>query len=236
MEDKQNISLIQNISEEDILEYQEIFSSSKIVQIKNIVKDEFAEELYKYAFLEKNWNLSSGFDNVKFDKPLKKQFEKANDLQIKNINNKFKNDSFSYIFHRTMNNNKPSYLEFLIRKQLNSPKMITLIKEITNIEISSLSTLFLSKYKSGHFLNPHSDKGNGKIAFVLNLTKFWKPQYGGVLHFLDEERKNIIDFYVPDFNNLILFEVPEDNDRPHFVSHITPNIKHTRYAITGWYK
>ena len=80
-----------------------------------------------------------------------------------------------------------------------------------------------------------SDKGNGKIAFVLNLSKFWKPQYGGILHFLDEERKNIIDSYVPDFNNLILFEVPEDHDRPHFVSHIATNIKHSRYAITGWY-
>jgi Rps23 Pro-64 3,4-dihydroxylase Tpa1-like proline 4-hydroxylase len=235
MEQNQNISLIQNIEEEEILKYNQKFIQKKIIQIKNILTYESAEEIYKYIFLHKNWNLSSGFDKFKFTKPIQKQFDKANELQIKNINDKFKNDFFTYMFHRTMNNNKPDYLEYLVRKQLNSPEFITIIKKITNLEISSLSTLFLSKYKPGHFLSPHSDKGNGKLAFVLNLSKFWKPQYGGILHFLDEDRQNIIDSYVPDFNNLILFEVPEDHDRPHFVSHIVPNIKHSRYAITGWY-
>jgi len=235
MEQKQTDLLIQNIEKYDLSNYIEKFNQKKIIQIKNILNTDFAEEIYKYIFLHKNWNLSSGFDKFKFMKPLQKQFDKANELQVKNINDKFKNDSFTYIFHRTMNNTKPDYLEYLIRKQLSSPEFIHMIKQITNIEVSSLSTLFLSKYKPGHFLSPHSDKGNGKIAFVLNLSKFWKPQYGGILHFLDEERKNIIDSYVPDFNNIILFEVPEDHDRPHFVSHIVPNIKHSRYAITGWY-
>ena len=208
MEQKQT-DLIQNIEKDVMTNYIEKFNQKKIIQIKNILTTDFAEEIYKYIFLHKNWNLSSGFDKFKFMKPLQKQFDKANELQVKNINDKFKNDSFTYIFHRTMNNSKPDYLEYLIRKQLSSPEFINMIKQITNIEVSSLSTLFLSK--------------------------FWKPQYGGILHFLDEERKNIIDSYVPDFNNLILFEVPEDHDRPHFVSHITPNIKHSRYAITGWY-
>ena len=61
------------------------------------------------------------------------------------LDDKFKNDSFTYIFHRTMNNTKPDYLEYLIRKQLSSPEFIHMIKQITNIEVSSLSTLFLSK-------------------------------------------------------------------------------------------
>ena len=103
MEQNQNISLIQNIEEEDILKYKEKFNKKKIIQIKNILTSDFAEEIYKYIFLHKNWNLSSGFDKFKFMKPLQKQFDKANELQVKNINDKFKNDSFTYIFHRTMN-------------------------------------------------------------------------------------------------------------------------------------
>ena len=43
--------------------------------------------------------------------------------------------------------------------------------------------MFLSRYKSGHFLAPHSDINNGKLAFVFNLTKNWKPQYGGPTFF-----------------------------------------------------
>ncbi len=134
-----------------------------------------------------------------------------------------------------MNNTKPNFLEYCIRKHLNSEKFINMINSITNKNITQLSTLFMSKYKSNNFLNPHSDKGNGKIAFVLNLSKFWKPQYGGILNFLDESKNNIIKSFVPGFNNLILFEVPEDSNKPHFVSHVSPNIKHSRFAITGWY-
>ena len=83
-----------------------------------------------------------------------------------------------------MNNNKPNFLEFCVRKQLNSEKFIKMINNITNIRMSlKLNTMFLSKYKSNNFLSPHSDKGNGKVAFVLNLSKFWKPQYGGNIEF-----------------------------------------------------
>ena len=45
----------------------------------------------------------------------------------------------------------------------------------------------MSRYKGGHFLSPHSDKGNGKIAFVISLTKKWKPEYGGILHFMNDD-------------------------------------------------
>ena len=108
-----------------------------------------------------------------------------------------------------------------------------MVSYLTGIKVSYVNKLFISKYKSGHFLSPHSDIGNGKIAFVLNLTKNWKPQYGGILHFLNEERNEIIESFVPQFNSLILFEVPEKGI-PHFVSHVVPDTKNTRYAITGW--
>tara|TARA_B100001175_G_C19476714_1_gene624748 strand:+ start:648 stop:1373 length:726 start_codon:yes stop_codon:yes gene_type:complete len=229
-EDKELINYNLNLNE-----LRNEYNKLNIIQINNILEESFSEALFKQAFLEKNWVLSTGFDKNKFQKPTTKQFEKANALQIKNVNNHFKNDEFTYIFHRTMNNNKPNFLEFCIRKQLNSDKFIKMINDITKKNVTQLSTMFLSKYKSNNFLSPHSDKGNGKVAFVLNLSKFWKPQYGGILNFLDESRKNIIKSYVPDFNNLILFEVPENGYKPHFVSHVAPNIKHSRYAVTGWY-
>ena len=109
-----------------------------------------------------------------------------------------------------------------------------LFEKPTNFKSLKEFQQVLSKYKSGNFLAPHSDINNGKIAFVFNFSVNWKPQYGGVLHFLSEDRTNIIDSYVPMFNSMMIFEIPKDGI-PHFVSHIAPNVKRNRYALTGWY-
>jgi len=219
----------------NIEDYKHQFNISKKVQIKDILIDKIAELLYKQAITEKNWMLATGFDSTKFEKKVNKQFEKANSIQIKKVQDKFKNDHFSYIFYRSMNNQKPSFLEYILRKHMSSEDFINYLNQITNLNLTKLNTLFLSKYKSGNFLSPHSDKGNGKLAFVLNLTKNWKPQYGGILHFMNKEKTEIVESFIPLFNNLMLFEVP-DQGIPHFVSHVVPYIKQERYSITGWYE
>lgn len=219
---------------QDIQKYQNLFQEKKKVNIPNILEENIAKQFFKYAVLEKNWNLSTGIDAVKYQKKVSKQFEKANAQQIKKVNDKFSKDHFTYIFHRSLNNQKPSYIEFSMINMLGSPEFIDYLNQITQLNITQLNTLFLSKYKSGHFLSPHSDKGNGRLAFILNLTMGWKPQYGGLLHFLNKDKTEIIDTFTPQFNQLTLFEVPEEGI-PHYVSHVVPGIKKERFAITGWY-
>lgn len=219
---------------ENTKEYQDIFLTKKKINIPNILNEHVAQQFFKYIILEKNWNLSTGIDGTKYQKKVGKPFEKANGQQIKKINDKFKDDHFTYIFHRTLNNQKPSYIEFSIRKMMGSQEFIDYLNQITHLNLTQLNTIFISKYKSGHFLSPHSDKGNGKLAFVLNLTQGWKPQYGGILHFLNTDKSEIVDTICPQFNQLTLFEVPEEGI-PHFVSHVAPGIKKERFAITGWY-
>ena len=214
----------------------EIFQINKKIKIDNILEISFADALYKFCMINKEWILSTGINKNKFEKKDIAQFANANQLQIKNVQNAFKDDQFSYAFYRNMNNQKCSYFEFLIRRELSSPIFIDFLNKITGLNLTTLKTLFLSKYKAGNFLSPHSDHGNGRLAFVINLTKFWKPQYGGNLHFLNDERTEIIDTYVPGFNNLMLFEVPENSGIPHYVSHIVPNVKYNRFAITGWFE
>lgn len=219
---------------DNVDEYKNIFNENKKIQIQNILKDEIAELLFKHSIMDKNWVLATGHDAIKFEKKINKQFEKANSIQIKKIQDKFKNDKFSYIFHRSMNNKTPSFLEFTLRKYMASKEFIDYINSITDLNITTLNTLFMSRYKGGHFLSPHSDKGNGKIAFVISLTKKWKPEYGGILHFMNDDKTKIIESYVPEFNTFMLFEVPEEGI-PHYVSHIVPYIKEERYSITGWF-
>jgi hypothetical protein len=228
-------SIINNIENEKIEIIAAEFQLKMRVRINNILKQEFAELLYKQAYLEKNWVLSSGINKNKYEKADNAQKQKANGLQAKNVGNAFGKNEFSYIFYRTMNNVRPAFPEYMLRKILGSGEFIDFLNRVTGLELKMLTTLFMSKYKSGNFLSPHSDKGNGRLAFVINLSKNWKPQYGGNLHFLNESRNEIIDSYVPDFNNLVLFYVPEPNGIPHYVSHIAPNIPYSRYAISGWF-
>lgn len=225
------------ITEEQLALYQEQFSKKKKLNIPYFLKNDFANILYKHILNEKNWTLATGIDAIKYEKASIQTNEKINNTQIKNVNNAFANDHFSYIFYRSMNNNPKnmSYIEFSVRKLFSSPEFIENLNKITNLNLTQLTTLFLSKYKAGNFLSPHSDKGNGRLAFVLNLTKNWKPQYGGALHFMNDARTEITDTYVPQFNNFIIFYVPEKTGISHFVSTVVQNVKHNRYSITGWF-
>lgn len=215
--------------------YKEKFAINNNLKISNFLNEQFANFLFRYAYNNKNWLLATGIENIKYLKPSTPINEKINNKQIKNVNEAFGKDNFSYIFYRSMNSKNMSYYEFLLRQTMNSPEFINFLNEITGLELVGLNTLFLSKYKSGNFLSPHSDKGNGKLAFVINITPLWKPQYGGILHFMNEERTEIIQSFVPEFNSFVIFTVPDEVGIPHFVSHVAPNVKFSRYAITGWF-
>jgi Rps23 Pro-64 3,4-dihydroxylase Tpa1-like proline 4-hydroxylase len=227
--------IINNIQDENIVILHEIFHDLKRLKITNFLVPFFAESLYKHCMDEKNWSIATGIDKNKYEKKDIPQNAKANALQIKNVNSAFGNDRFSYIFFRSMNGTNMSYFEFSLRKTLNSSNFLNMLNQITGLELTQLTTLFMSKYKSGNYLAPHCDKGNGRLAFVINLTKFWKPQYGGNLHFMNNERTEIIDTFVPGFNNLVIFYVPPGEGIPHYVSHVVSNVKHSRFAISGWF-
>ena len=228
-------NILNNLELENIDELKLIFDKNKKLKIKNFLRIEIAEAIYKQANLNKNWVLSSGINKNKYEKVDNSLNQKANLLQVKNVNSSFGNDQFSYIFYRGMNASNMSYLEFTLRQNLSSPQFIETLNKITGLKLTTLTTLFLSKYTAGSFLSPHSDNGNGTLAFVLNLTKFWKPQYGGILHFTNEDRNEIIESYIPGFNNFMIFYVPENKGIPHFVSHVSPNVKFPRFAVSGWF-
>jgi Rps23 Pro-64 3,4-dihydroxylase Tpa1-like proline 4-hydroxylase len=229
-------NVISKIENENMEELKEIFKQKERLRISNFLKVQFAEFAFKQAFSEKNWLLATGIDNVKYEKPDNIQNQKINGLQIKNVNNAFSKDQFTYIFYRSMNGVKMSFVEYTLRQTLSSPEFINMLNEITGLNLTKLTTLFMSKYKSGNYLSPHSDKGNGRLAFVINLSKFWKPQYGGALHFMNDQRTEVIDTFVPNFNTFSIFHVPDGKGIPHFVGHVAPNVKFNRFAVSGWFE
>jgi len=87
-------------------------------------------------------------------------------------------------------------------------------------------------YSRGSFLLVHDDETaveRRRLAYVINLTRHWRPDWGGLLHFADDEG-NVVDTYFPHFNSLALFTVPQK----HFVSYVAPYAQGERSAVTGW--
>jgi SM-20-related protein len=89
-------------------------------------------------------------------------------------------------------------------------------------------------YGPGHFLTAHDDDVHGKnrvAAYVLNLSKDWSLDWGGLLAF-HEPGAAAAEALVPSFNTLNLFAVPQR----HSVTMVAPFTPRRRYSITGWFR
>ena len=82
----------------------------------------------------------------------------------------------------------------------------------------------------------HSDGDNGQVGFVYNISKNWRPEWGGMLHFLKQGDSNYVEKVVsPRYNALILFDLSTTAGADHFVSHVNTS-QAKRLSFTGWFK
>lgn len=91
-----------------------------------------------------------------------------------------------------------------------------------------------TRFSPGHFLNGHNDRHDaaGRLyAYVFNLCPRWRAEWGGLLLFKDEAGE-VVDAYMPGFNVLNVFRVPQ----AHAVSMVTPFAGAPRLSITGWWR
>lgn len=89
-----------------------------------------------------------------------------------------------------------------------------------------------TRYRPGHFLRYHDDHDGdeGRLyAYVLNLSRRWQADWGGLLQFLDGDG-GVTGTFLPRWNTLSLFQVPAG----HAVSLVAPWAQADRLAITGW--
>lgn len=115
---------------------------------------------------------------------------------------------------------------------LSSPDILTFMRTLTGADDIEFADAHASRYRPGHFLTAHDDRADGmgrRAAYVLNLTPEWRPDWGGLLLFHDEQG-NITRGFTPAFNSLNIFAVPQ----AHSVSWVTPLAGAPRYAVTGW--
>ena len=150
----------------------------------------------------------------------------------------FGRNEFSYSFHRTLDNHfdECGCPECEIRGFLDGKESHNLMSKVTDLKITGSNEVFAACYVPGDFLSPHQDSPNGIVGFVLHLTKDWKPEYGGLLHFLNDDGDVVENVETPKFNSLTLFLLPEDKGKLHYVSHVNPGTPEIRLSLTGWYR
>lgn len=115
---------------------------------------------------------------------------------------------------------------------VNCDEYLDFVKKVTGHRKATYSDSQCTLYRPGHFLSDHNDDMPGKnrlAAYVLNFTPDWKPDYGGILQFI-EKNGHISQGICPSFNALNLFKIPQQ----HSVSYVVPHAGGGRYSITGW--
>lgn len=119
-------------------------------------------------------------------------------------------------------------------EHLNAPAMLDLVRAVTGIPEICKADAQATLYAPGHFLTRHDDSDaeeGRRVAYVLGLTRDWRPDWGGYLLFFDDDG-DVVAGLRPRFNALNLFRVPAS----HNVSYVPPFAPVGRFAITGWFR
>lgn len=149
----------------------------------------------------------------------------------------FCDNKFSFFFRRLSNDVKdniaPSETAMIAYDLCNSDEFKHLITTLTGRKIGNIDLFYINRFDKGHFLNTHTDSGNN-IGIALNITQKWDPNFGGLTHILDQDRKKIVDTLIPGFAELFLFDTSE-KQVPHFVSTVTANQESRRMSVIARY-
>lgn len=127
----------------------------------------------------------------------------------------------------------PGLLLHRVVELFNSPDYVSFAQHLTGDARIRRVNAQATRYRPGHFLRLHfdEDETEGRLyAYVLNLSRGWQADWGGLLQFIDPDGR-IADTFLPRWNTLSLFAVP----RGHAVSLVAPWAGGDRLAITGWF-
>ena len=212
------------------------------LQIRDVLLPELADRVYQCLTHETPWGVvyNEGERTVVLsqqDFRLMPQSERARRIGAAVERAR---SEFQFIYHAypmlqnyTAGLDKGLFLHSVL-EAINSEPMLEFVRRVAGITSIVKADAQATLYAPGHFLTRHNDAANTslrrRVAYVLSFTKYWRPDWGGLLQFYDEE--NITDVFVPRFNALSIFTVPQF----HAVSCVAPYAPLGRFAITGWFQ
>lgn len=210
------------------------------VQIPDFLQLAAAERLHHCLQNEVPWSLAERSDGISktvsaTDYALMDEQARAKHLQKAYIRAK---TQFQFVYESYMmvkasiEGRDPGLILHAILGFLNSAEFLEFARWLVNDPGISHVGAQATRYRNGHFLTRHQDKDQHEdraYAYVINLAKNWQADWGGLLQFQNDQG-DVTQTFVPHWNSLSLFKVPQS----HSVSLISPFATEDRLAITGW--
>jgi Rps23 Pro-64 3,4-dihydroxylase Tpa1-like proline 4-hydroxylase len=224
----------------DINLYRQRLVQNTRVQIPGFLQEEAAEAIHRCLAEEIPWALAerSGGEShtiaAEAYAAMSEQDRQA--LLVKayaRAKSEFQFSYDSYMMVRAVKEGWTRNLLHDVLEFLNAPEFLQFARRLTGEPTIDRVSAQATRYRPGQFLTRHQDEdvSEGRVcAYVINLSRNWDSDWGGLLQFHDADRR-LIDSFVPYWNHLSLFRVPQS----HTVSLVSPWAGSDRLAVTGWF-
>lgn len=218
------------------------FATDGVLQVQQALRPEVADLLHDCLARQVPWSLAyrdeSGPRKLWSEElaAIDHSGREALDQQIYAIARQqfqFRYDSFMMVT-AYKEKRHPELVLHRVIEQINSPEWLNAFRRITGFSQIRRADAQATRYVAGHFLRRHNDlnEEDGRLcAYVINLSRDWLADWGGLLQILDSEGQ-VVRTLMPSFNTISLFRVPTE----HCVSPVAPFANGARYAITGWFR
>ena len=212
---------------------QQVYAQHGAISIQNILVPEYAEAIHK-ELLNLPWEIEikDYAQADSFRMPAADLADGCSVMDVLQSGNHGKDLNNLFYIRKCVNseNFSPGVLKEYVGA-LNADPFLELMRQITGHDDVTHSWVEATNYEKCCFLGAHRDDhhpGN-KVAFVFNLTKQWKLDWGGLLMLQPSQSQPPI-IVPPVWNSLSMFTVPIN----HTVSCVSPAATQGRYSLTGW--
>lgn len=222
----------------DLISYQECFGQDGFVQLG--LQAEFESDVNKIshkisAFHQDEWShiIKNSIQEQDYFLPIEQTLISYHQSIALH---EYQHGAFCFSFKRIVDNPRLCHEAFFnkIKAFFCTETFLNFLEKICQRRVKEMSSFYISRFDQGDFLTTHCD-AESNIAVVLNLTRRWNPNHGGLTCILDQTRNRVIETLTPTFGNLFIFDTLEKSI-PHFVSMVTVTPEFPRVAISVRYQ
>tara|TARA_Y100001938_G_scaffold103724_1_gene141609 strand:- start:14386 stop:15144 length:759 start_codon:yes stop_codon:yes gene_type:complete len=229
-----------------------------IIAVRNFLDSEFAgliaEQISKIHKTEWKYKLRD-FTNLESHKEKLKPkpkhdaedlFKAKYNLKINNFllkMHELNNEERNAYFYEINDNNfseKRTGRDILVefKNFLAGKDNLAFLSQVSGFKIKSLKDSFITKYSAGYFRGTNSDPYSlpkYKLQIILNLSPYWRFDYGGVLNFMSKDKTQLVQTPLFDFNTLIIAKTLVKGSIPYNVTSIPPKINKHKYFYNCYF-
>jgi Rps23 Pro-64 3,4-dihydroxylase Tpa1-like proline 4-hydroxylase len=218
----------------DLTSYRKMFKEKGYVRIENILEPAYAENIAATLKNDVKWDLCylTGSNMTSVPQTEYSAYTQAQSAELNRAVLKKAQNEFSYFYYRSDLVRSQNEVLSAFYRGLITDESLGMFRYLTDEPLIRTVDGQLACFTPACFLKIHEDKApkaHRFAAYVFSFTQGWVPDWGGHLHILDQQGRNI-DVFEPSFNTLTLFKVPT----VHFVSQVSNYALGARLTATGW--